>query len=403
LAINKDLLHKHINESNKIKSENQILSEMNEENIRLQKKIEKLFNENNLLDKKVYKVQQCYEDRMAADRELLDNLSDKIFQLENKLIAKDNIIDDLKQELSKYLNADNLKKTKHIFVVDPTKVNVDLNNELNFTRDILAKLGKLMNVDKNKIDKLEHKITYLNDEIKQSKSMNNLSLNDVKVETIKSSEGNSQELEEEDEDEEEEEQALSSDDLPSPDVKFPDKTKINYNSNNNKIKIIKPIPKLDFTKVKEKYKSNVVKQTNNTLDKSSDIKSVNAESENCYEYNNNSNKKLKKELKQAYQIIDNLRKKIDKLKQLYKDKKKQIMQYNNALKLAKHRLEILEKSSKKQRTSGAPTTEDTNNRGKVHNTSINNNTSLREDLKENEENYIVDSSLKQKQKAIKNK
>jgi hypothetical protein len=66
----------------------------------------------------------------------------------------------LKKEAEK-----NDKADKKIYICDPSRNNVDINNELNSTRDILAKISKMLNVEKVNNEKLNHTMNQLKHEI----------------------------------------------------------------------------------------------------------------------------------------------------------------------------------------------------------------------------------------------
>lgn len=74
----------------------------------------------------------------------------------------------IKKEVEiKNLNPENIKE---IFIADPTKINVELNNELNSISGIMVKLSKMLNAQKLKIEKLEKKHQQLledHEELKQ--------------------------------------------------------------------------------------------------------------------------------------------------------------------------------------------------------------------------------------------
>ena len=138
---------------------------MKEENKRLSKKIEELFEEKTIFEKKIYKIQQSFEDRMTSDREIIEKSDQTIFFFENKILEKNITIDQLKLELQKYYNNDNKWKYRLIFVTDPNSANVDLNNELNYTRDLLVKISKLMNSEQSESENLKIQIKCLKDRL----------------------------------------------------------------------------------------------------------------------------------------------------------------------------------------------------------------------------------------------
>jgi hypothetical protein len=66
------------------------------------------------------------------------------------------LISYLKREMEK---TENPKAEKKIYICDPSKNNIDITNELNSTRDILAKISKMLNAEKTKNEKLNHEIS----------------------------------------------------------------------------------------------------------------------------------------------------------------------------------------------------------------------------------------------------
>lgn len=123
---------------------------------------------------------------MIADRELIEKLNEKLFVYENKIKDKFNTNEVLKKELNKLANNQNLKKVPHVFVVEPSKANLDLNNELNYTREILAKISRLINTEKTKSENMQNQIDNLKKELNQYRKNNkafeiNYLANDIKL------------------------------------------------------------------------------------------------------------------------------------------------------------------------------------------------------------------------------
>lgn len=83
-----------------------------------------------------------------------DKLNDEIFILQQKLYEKESIIVNLKKETEKFPNSE-IGLTKELYITDPTKINVELNNELTYTRDIMSKVSKMLNIEKIKYEKLD--------------------------------------------------------------------------------------------------------------------------------------------------------------------------------------------------------------------------------------------------------
>lgn len=96
---------------------------------------------------------QNYEAKFLTEKQEIDILRDDVFILNNKVSEKVNMINALKKEMG--------QGNKLIYSMDPTRINVDLNNELNYNRDLSVKLGKLINVEKAQVVKLNEAIKEL--------------------------------------------------------------------------------------------------------------------------------------------------------------------------------------------------------------------------------------------------
>ena len=169
MKINKDLLFNYILTTNEDKNESKILNDLKNENNNLLDKIETLLIEKRNLEKKVnffniqiFKIQQDLEDRIIQDKENLEKASEDIFILQNKINEKDIVIEQLKRELEKIFNYHESSIQREILITEPNKINIDLNNELNYTRDILAKISKMLQTEKVKNDQLELQVNVKN-------------------------------------------------------------------------------------------------------------------------------------------------------------------------------------------------------------------------------------------------
>ena len=347
---------------------------MKDENSRLSKKIEELFEEKTNFEKKIYKIQQSFEDRMSYDREIIQKNNDKLFICDNQLKEKNVTIDLLRVELRNYFTNESLKINKHIFVTDPSKTNVDLNNELNYTRDILAKISKLMNSEKCRSENMQSQINGLNYELNLYRNNNkaydaivkNIQLGKI-YDLISDSIENIEVLSSEEID-------FSIEDefnLESPSLKFPDKVQMACNIQ-SKISY-KSIPKLDFTKVHAKYKRTTLKVEKKGIklidDKKSEYNSVNKKiSAQEDEIILKDDYKIKSELKISQKYNDKLKLKVEKYKKLYQETKATLVKFSNSLKIANSKVIILETQVKK--LSIIPNTEDTVNKRDRNNTSM---------------------------------
>lgn len=114
-------------------------------------------------------MQSVYEEKFLNEKSEFDRLNEEIFKLQQKLYEKESALVNLKRETEKNSNYDSIKE---IFIADPTKINVELNNELNSTRDIMAKVSKMLNAEKVNNEKLEKKIKQLTEELEEIKNKN---------------------------------------------------------------------------------------------------------------------------------------------------------------------------------------------------------------------------------------
>lgn len=90
------------------------------------------------------------------EKQEVEILKNDVFILNNKLMESTSIIATFKKESN--------KGNRIIYSLDPTKVSVDLNNELSYNRELASKLSKLVNVEKAKVFKMEESINNLKQE-----------------------------------------------------------------------------------------------------------------------------------------------------------------------------------------------------------------------------------------------
>jgi hypothetical protein len=83
----------------------------------------------------------------------IEKFKEDIFLNQQKLLEKENMFLNVLRENEKLIKG-NLK-VREIFITEPTRLNNELNNEVNDARDIMSKISKLMNAEKRKNEKLE--------------------------------------------------------------------------------------------------------------------------------------------------------------------------------------------------------------------------------------------------------
>ena len=140
LQINKDILYSHIKSKKNVSEEcESIISDLKKENERLNDKITWLFTEKGELAKKLYKLQDLLNDKLAQENILIEKERTDKFLFENKLLEKDYQIDYLKKQIE-YLkkntknNHQNNGVVNEIYIGDPNKFNTEINNELTMSR-----------------------------------------------------------------------------------------------------------------------------------------------------------------------------------------------------------------------------------------------------------------------------
>lgn len=259
------------------------------------------------------------------------------------------MIQHLRVELEKYYQND-VTTGKEIFLAEPDRTNLELYNELNYSREIVAKVTRMLNSEKSraigldqKINELEEKITNLKKGKKISKNMDKISILDY----ISSSE-------DENEEEDDDENYLQID---SPIVKLPDKIKIpklgqvitNHNQNKSFSGTLS-IPKLDLSTVNAKYHH----------PKNIQI----AEIQHNKETNRSANEyieKLKFQLKVCKSTIKVVKRKVEKYKRVIQVQKNTIVSLKN-------KNELLDLQLKK--STGSTYDELSNTKKDINNTSM---------------------------------
>ena len=186
LQINKDILYSHIKSKKNVSEEcESIISDLKKENERLNNKIEWLFTEKGELAKKLYKLQDSLNDKLAQENILIEKERTDKFLFENKLLEKDFQIDNLKKQIEiMKKNAKNYHQNNgianEIYIGDPNKFNTEINNELTMSRAIIKKYVYLVQQERDNAKYLKNKIQKLEDKV-SSISTNTSFINNNKV------------------------------------------------------------------------------------------------------------------------------------------------------------------------------------------------------------------------------
>ena len=240
LELNKELLFKELN---KKFGESNVIECLKNENERISKTTQKLFKEKFELEKKYLTIREKLDNLLIEKNNIFDIQSTEIFKLQNKLKEKDNIIKNLNKELNKYSRDEDI--IKEIIIIEPDKNNVEINNELVETRQLLNKYTQLLHKEKQKNNIQEKKISSLLERIDDLKKkrkikerMENIEMFDYILSSSSISEENSNQ----------------NHSLESPVIKFPEKIKQKKCLTTDIHNYKKKPPKLDFSKLLiEKY------------------------------------------------------------------------------------------------------------------------------------------------------
>ena len=163
LKINKEILYSHIKSKKNVSEEcNSIITDLKKENERLNNKIVWLFNEKAELAKKLYKLEDSLNDKI--NQETINNEKEKTekFLFENKLKEKEVQIINLKKQLDNGF--------REIYIGDPNKFNLEINNELTMSRAIIKKYVYLMQSERENTRKLNYQIKSLQEKISSQKA-----------------------------------------------------------------------------------------------------------------------------------------------------------------------------------------------------------------------------------------
>ena len=179
LQINKDILYSHIKSKKNVSEEcESIISDLKKENERLNDKIAWLFTEKGELAKKLYKLQDSLNEKLTQENILIEKERTEKFLFENKIKEKEFQIENLKKQLEilkKNIKNNNPPNTgvKEIYIGDPNKIYIEINNELTMSRAIIKKYIYLNQQERDKSKLLKNKI--INLEKKVSSFSNNAS------------------------------------------------------------------------------------------------------------------------------------------------------------------------------------------------------------------------------------
>ena len=157
LKINKSIIDNFFSKLNPKEKESTIISKIQQENFNLYNQNENLRKKNSELTNKIYMSQQTYLESTIRLREENEHLKTKIFMYEQLLQKKENLLKRNKKGITLYNN-------KEIYVTNPSKLIIEINNELINTKEKNKKLEDIIKDSKIVIDKYEDQLMELQNE-----------------------------------------------------------------------------------------------------------------------------------------------------------------------------------------------------------------------------------------------
>ena len=163
LALNQNLLYDFI--SSTIGKDEEV-SKLIAESKTLWKENEQLIKQKNELEMKTSKLQELIEDTPTEIREELKQINESNEKMKLLLVQKEQTIKKLKTDLEKARKNALFKTARtEVLVIEPTKINVEINHELLNTKAILLKVTSMHAQEKKKADKLDKEVKTLQEEV----------------------------------------------------------------------------------------------------------------------------------------------------------------------------------------------------------------------------------------------
>ena len=157
LKINKSIIDNFFSKLNPKEKESTIIYKIQLENYNLYTQNENLRKKNSELSNKIYMNQQTYIESTTRIKEENEYLKTKLFMLEQILQKKENLLKKNKKGISLYNN-------KEIYVTNPSKLIIEINNELIQFKEKSKKLEDILKDTKIIIDKYEQQLIELQNE-----------------------------------------------------------------------------------------------------------------------------------------------------------------------------------------------------------------------------------------------
>jgi hypothetical protein len=169
LKINKEIIEGLYSLKNQGEKETLFHKKMKQEHVMKDEIISKFKKENEDLRYRLNYEEQCHAEKLNLFREENDKLKNKLFFIDNIIIKKDNMIQGLRKKFDQYFDSE-------VFVIEPTQVLMQLNEELVMYKDIYSKLMTSLNqtrISNYKYEKTVHELQLENTKLTTELNMQN--------------------------------------------------------------------------------------------------------------------------------------------------------------------------------------------------------------------------------------
>lgn len=123
------------------------INEIISNNDSLLEKLSEAFKIKTSKDNKLNFISINLDSKYNWERQKITNCNNEIYYMNTKLKEKDQIIENLRLELEKYISHE-LEFKKEIYLVDPKKTNIEAVNEITYSKDIIRKISAIYENEK---------------------------------------------------------------------------------------------------------------------------------------------------------------------------------------------------------------------------------------------------------------
>lgn len=204
LFLNHNLLYNFLTNSSE---ENKEINDLIEKGKLIWEENEKLMEQKKDLQIKTYKLEEFTENIPIEINNEISDLVKKNTNIKNELMKNENEIKKLKSDLERVRNNALFKEARtEVYISEPSKFNIEKNDELMDVRPILLNAMKKHSKEKKKAIKLEKEVKKAKEELNNLKKDLNFKNNEELISKIKGYNIEVEKFEEEYEEEEEEEE-----------------------------------------------------------------------------------------------------------------------------------------------------------------------------------------------------